>query len=314
MFESIVQFIRELYGNEGFIPLHEPRFPGNEKVYLARCIDSTYVSYIGEFVSQFEAMIKNYTGAKHAIATANGTLALHCALHVLNVRPGDEVLTQALTFVATANAVSHCGAHPVFIDSDRGTLGMSAEILEGFFRNETQTGKDGLCYNRVTGSRIAACVPVHVFGHPANIDRIVSACAKYNVPVVEDSAESLGSFYKEKHTGTFGRLGILSFNGNKIVTTGGGGMVLTDDDGIAQRVKHITTTAKIPHKWEFVHDEVGYNYRMPNINAAVGCAQMENLPKFLESKRDIAKKYEIFFRDLGISFFTEKKIADPITG
>lgn len=307
MYSSITKFIRDLYGSDGFIPLHEPCFPGKEKEYLAQCIDSTYVSYMGEFVSKFEGMIKDYTGAKHAIATANGTLALHCALYIMNVRPGDEVLTQALTFVATANAVNHCGARPVFIDSDRETLGMSPETLETFFGSETEFGNDGSCYNRATRRRIAACVPVHVFGHPAKIDRIIDICAQYHVPVVEDSAESLGSLYKDKHTGTFGKIGILSFNGNKIVTTGGGGMILTDDDSLAERAKHITATAKIPHKWEFIHDEVGYNYRMPNINAAVGCAQMENLPDFLKSKRDTARKYKIFFGELGIDFFTEKE-------
>ncbi|MEN6616332.1 MAG: LegC family aminotransferase, partial [Syntrophorhabdus sp.] len=307
MYRSIVDFIRDIYGADGFIALHEPQFPGKEKEYLARCIDSTYVSYIGEFVTKFEEMVKEYTGAKHAVATANGTLALHCALEVIGVRPGDEVVTQALTFVATANAVSHGGARPVFIDSDRQTLGMSAQILSDFFEKETQIGKDGSCYNKKTGQRIASCIPMHVFGHPAKIDEIIDICRKYNVPVVEDSAESLGSFYRDKHTGTFGKLGILSFNGNKIVTTGGGGMVLTDDDAIVQRVKHITATAKMPHKWEFIHDEVGYNYRMPNINAAVGCAQMENLPKFLECKREIAKRYENFFGKLGITFFTEKE-------
>ncbi len=307
MYAAIVTFIRNLYGTGGPIALHEPRFAGNEKEFLAQCIDSTYVSYIGEFVSKFEAMVKGYTGAKHAIATANGTLALHCALHILNVQPGDEVLTQALTFVATANAVSHCGARPIFIDSDRETLGMSPELLEKFFENETKMREDGCSFNRTTGRRIAACIPMHVFGHPVKIDQIIAICAKFNVPVVEDSAESLGSFYKEKHTGTFGKIGILSFNGNKIITTGGGGMILTDDDVIAQRVKHITATAKIPHRWEFIHDEVGYNYRMPNINAAVGCAQMENLPKFLESKRDVAKKYEAFFGNLDIPLFTEKE-------
>ncbi|MHB8110072.1 MAG: LegC family aminotransferase [Syntrophorhabdaceae bacterium] len=307
MYATIVKFIRDLYGKDGFISLHEPQFPGNEKEYLARCIDSTYVSYIGEFVGRFEDLIKEYTGAKHAIATANGTLALHGALQLMNVKPGDEVVTQALTFVATANAVSHCGARPVFIDSDKETMGMSPEILEDFFANETEIKKDGFCYNRRTGRKIASCIPMHVFGHPVKIDQVVNICQKYNVPVVEDSAESLGSFYKDTHTGTFGKIGILSFNGNKIITTGGGGMILTDDDAIAARAKHITATAKMPHKWEFIHDEIGYNYRMPNINAAVGCAQMEYLGKFLESKRDTAKRYEKFFGELGIAFFTEKE-------
>lgn len=307
MFESIVRFIRDLYNTNGPVPLHEPRFMGNEKRYLAECIDSTYVSYLGEFVGRFEDMVKEFTGARHAIATANGTLALHAALVLVGVKPGDEVLTQSLTFVATVNAISHCGARPVFIDSEKETLGISPEALDDFLDRETEMKGDGSCYNRKTKKRIAACVPVHVFGHPVRIDEILSICVKRNIPVVEDAAESLGSFYKKRHAGTFGKIGILSFNGNKIITTGGGGMILTDDDHSAQAAKHITATAKLPHKWEFIHDEVGYNYRMPNINAAVGCAQMENLPKFLESKRDIANKYEMFFKKLGIAFFSEKE-------
>lgn len=306
MFESIVKFIRNLYGTNGYIPLHEPRFVGNEKQYLNECIDSTYVSYLGKFVGRFEDMVKEYTGARHAIATANGTVALHTALIVAGVRPGDEVLTQALTFVATANAVSHCGAQPVFIDSDKETLGISPEVLKDFLENRTVMKGDGFCYNKKTDKRIAACIPMHVFGHPVKIDGILEACRQYNVPVIEDSAESLGSFFRDKHTGTFGKIGILSFNGNKIVTTGGGGMILTDDDDIANRAKHITATAKTPHKWEFIHDEVGYNYRMPNVNAAVGCAQMESLPQFLKNKRNIAGEYEAFFKKIDVDFFTEK--------
>ncbi len=305
MFESIVKFIRQLYNTDGYIPLHEPRFIGNEKKYLNECIDSTYVSYLGEFVVRFEDMVKEYTGAKHAVATANGTLALHAALILAGVKPGEEVLTQALTFVATANAISHCGARPVFIDSEKETLGMSPEILEEFLGKETVMKSDGFCYNRITDKRITACIPMHVFGHPVTIDRILGICKSHNITLVEDSAESLGSFFRNRHTGTFGKFGVLSFNGNKIITTGGGGMILTDDDDLAKQAKHITATAKVPHKWEFIHDEIGYNYRMPNVNAAVGCAQMENLPLFIKNKRETARKYENFFKEIDVDFFTE---------
>lgn len=305
MFESIVKFIRQLYGTDGYIPLHEPRFTGNEKKYLNECIDSTYVSYIGEFVGRFEDMVKEFTGAKHAVATANGTLALHAALLLAGVKPGDEVLTQALTFVATANAISHCGARPVFMDSEKETFGMSPGILEEFLGKETIMKSDGFCYNRITDKRITACIPIHVFGHPVTIDRILDICKSHNIILVEDSAESLGSFFKNRHSGTFGNFGVLSFNGNKIITTGGGGMILTDDDDLAKRAKHITSTAKIPHKWEFIHDDIGYNYRMPNVNAAVGCAQMENLQLFIKNKREVARRYENFFKGIDVGFFTE---------
>jgi len=306
MFELIIKFIRNIYNTDGYIPLHEPRFIGNEKQYLKECIDSTYVSYLGGFVERFENMVKEFTGAQHAIATANGTLALHAALKLTGVEPGDEVLTQALTFVATVNAISHCGAQPVFIDSEKENLGMSTEKLEEFLENEAVMKNDGYCYNKKTNRKILACVPMHVFGHPVKIDRILDVCERYNIALVEDSAESLGSFYKNKHTGTFGKIGILSFNGNKIITTGGGGMIITDDEVFAKQAKHTTTTAKVPHKWEFIHDEVGYNYRMPNVNAAIGCAQMENLLVFLKSKREIALEYKNFFEEMGMEFFSEK--------
>jgi len=306
MFELIIKFIRNIYNTDGYIPLHEPRFIGNEKQYLKECIDSTYVSYLGGFVERFENMVKEFTGAQHAIATANGTLALHAALKLTGVEPGDEVLTQALTFVATVNAISHCGAQPVFIDSEKENLGMSTEKLEEFLENEAVMKNDGYCYNKKTNRKILACVPMHVFGHPVKIDRILDVCERYNIALVEDSAESLGSFYKNKHTGTFGKIGILSFNGNKIITTGGGGMIITDDEVFAKQAKHILTTAKVPHKWEFIHDEVGYNYRMPNVNAAIGCAQMENLLVFLKSKREIALEYKNFFEEMGMEFFSEK--------
>jgi aminotransferase in exopolysaccharide biosynthesis len=305
MFENIVKFIKQLYGNNGTIPLHEPRFNGNEKKYLNQCIESTYVSYLGEFVGRFENMIQEFTGAKHTIATANGTLALHAALLLAGVKPGDEVLTQALTFVATANAITHCGAKPIFIDSEKQTLGISPENLEEFLARETVIKDYGYCYNKITNRKISACIPMHVFGHPVRIDEILNICNKHHITVIEDAAESLGSFYKEKHTGTFGKIGILSFNGNKIITTGGGGMIITDDENIANQAKYITATAKIPHKWEFIHDEVGYNYRMPNINAAVGCAQMESLPKYLDNKRETAALYKEYFNGLGIMFLVE---------
>ena len=305
LFNRIIEFIKALYPNQSPIPLHEPRFIGNEKKYLNQCIESTYVSYLGEFVGRFENMIQEFTGAKHAIATANGTLALHAALMLAGVKPGDEVLTQALTFVATANAISHCNAKPIFIDSDRETIGMSPDKLEEFLKNEAITKDDGCCYNKITDRKISACIPMHVFGHSVRIDEILNICNKYHITVIEDAAESLGSFYRNQHTGTFGRIGILSFNGNKIITTGGGGMIIADDENIAMQAKHITTTAKVPHKWEFVHDEVGYNYRMPNINAAVGCAQMESLPKYLDNKRETATLYKEFFNELKITFLAE---------
>jgi len=305
-FKKIITFIKSLYPNKKPIPLHEPIFIGNERRYLNECIESTYVSYNGEFVTRFENMIKGVVECKYAIAITNGTLALHTALMLSGVKYGDEVLTQALTFVATANAISYAGARPVFIDSDKETLGMSTEKLEEFFRNETVMTDSGYCQNKKTGNRISACIPVHVFGHPVKIDKIVNICSKYNIVVIEDAAESLGSYYKRKHTGIFGKAGILSFNGNKIVTTGGGGMIITNDEDFAQKAKHLTTTAKVPHKWEFFHDEVGYNYRMPNVNAAIGCAQMENLRIFLKNKRELAEIYKNFFNNMKIDFFMEK--------
>jgi perosamine synthetase len=307
MYEEIIKFIRKIYNTSDIIPLHTPRFIGNEKKYLNACIDSTFVSYVGEFVTQFEDMIKEYAGAKYAVATANGTLALHTALITLGIQENDEVLTQALTFVATANAISHSGAKPVFIDCERETLGMSPEKLEEFLQRNTIFHDDGLCYNKRTGRKIAACIPVHVFGHPVRIDDIGDICSKYHIVCIEDAAESLGSLYKGQHTGTFGKVGIFSFNGNKIVTAGGGGVVVTNDESIATLAKHITTTAKVVHKWEIYHDRIGYNYRLPNVNAAIGCAQMESLPKFLENKRELAGFYKEFFDEMSIYFYTERE-------
>jgi perosamine synthetase len=307
MYKETIEFIRKIYNTSDIVPLHAPRFIGNEKKYLNVCIDSTFVSYVGAFVTQFEDMIKEYTGAKYAVATANGTLALHTALITSGVHEEDEVLTQALTFVATANAISHCGAKPVFVDSERETLGISPEKLDEFLRQNTIIHDDGFCYNKHNGRKIAACVPVHVFGHPVRIDVIEAICSKYHIVCIEDAAESLGSFYKGQHTGTFGKVGVFSFNGNKIVTAGGGGMVVTNDEATATLAKHITTTAKVVHKWEISHDMVGYNYRLPNVNAAIGCAQMESLPEFLENKRELAGYYKDFFDKMDVFFYTERE-------
>ena len=305
MFDKIVTFIKSLYPTENPVPLHAPRFSGNEKKYLIDCIDTTYVSYVGKYVTRFEDEIRHLTGAKYAVAVCSGTEALHVALLLAGVAPGDEVITQPLTFVATANAISYCGAQPVFMDVERSTLGLDPEKLNDFLLNNGILKSDGKCYNKITGRKIAACVPMHTFGHPVRIDQIIEICQKFQIPVVEDAAEALGSYYKGQHTGTFGDIGILSFNGNKPVTTGGGGMIITNDETHAAKAKHLTTTAKQPHPWEFVHDNVGYNYRMPNINAAVGCAQMECFAGVLENKRTTAQMYYQFFQDMGIPFITE---------
>ena len=302
---EILSEVRALFATSDSIPLHAPVFVGNEKKYLAECVDSTFVSYVGPFVSRFDQMLQHYTGAAHAISMVSGTAALHIGLLALGVTAGDEVVTQALTFVATTNAISYTGAHPVFIDSDRETLGMSATALADFFENQTFIGSDGGCYNATTKRRIAACLPVHVFGHPCKIEELKLLCAKRNVPLLEDSAESLGSYFKGKHTGTFGKVGVLSFNGNKTITTGGGGMLLTDDPKIAAFARHVSTTAKQPHAWEFFHDMVGYNYRLSNVGAALGCAQMENLNRILASKRELANQYREFFRDKPVSFIDQ---------
>jgi aminotransferase in exopolysaccharide biosynthesis len=305
MFEKIVSFIKSLYPTENPVPLHAPRFSGNEKKYLMDCIDTTYVSYVGQYVSRFENAIRQFTGAKYAVAVSSGTGALHIALLLAEVAPGDEVITQPLTFVATANAISYCGAQPVFVDVERSTLGLDPEKLNEFLINNGILKSDGRCYNKITGRKIAACVPMHTLGHPVRIDQIIEICQRFRVPVVEDAAEALGSFYKGRHAGTFGELGILSFNGNKPVTTGGGGMIITNDETLSAKGKHLTTTAKKPHPWEFVHDDVGYNYRMPNINAAVGFAQMECFAGILENKRTTAHIYDQFFQEIGIPFIIE---------
>ncbi|MCD8177159.1 MAG: LegC family aminotransferase [Tannerellaceae bacterium] len=306
MYNSIVNFIRHIFNEqEEFIPLHAPVFVGNEKKYLNDCIDSTFVSSVGKYVDQFEDKVAEFTGASKAVVCVNGTNALHLAMLLIGVEREDEILTQALTFVATCNAISYIGAHPVFLDVDLNTLGLSPVAVRDWLDNNAII-KEGQCYNKKTGRRIKACIPMHTFGHPMMIDELIDICNKYNIVVIEDAAESLGSFYKGKHTGTFGKIGAISFNGNKTITTGGGGMLLFQDKELGLRAKHLTTQAKIPHRWEFMHDEIGYNYRMPNINAALGCAQLENLERFVTDKRETATLYKDFFRNIeGVEFFTE---------
>ncbi len=274
--------------------LHEPRFAGNEWTYLKECLDSTYVSSVGKFVDRFEADLAAYTGARHAVAVVNGTAALHVALLLAGVREGDEVLVPALTFVATANAVTYCGATPHFVDSEERTLGLDPRALREYLQGIVEI-RSGLCVNRSTGRVIRALVPMHTFGHPVDIDGALAVAEDFHLALVEDAAESLGSTVHGRHTGTFGRLGILSFNGNKTITTGGGGAILTDNPELARRAKHLTTTAKVPHRWDFVHDEIGYNYRLPNINAALGCAQLEHLPNLLAAKRRLFECYQAAF-------------------
>lgn len=306
MFQECVTFIQKIYNTQSFIPLHEPRFIGNEKKYLNECIDSTFVSSVGQFVDRFEAEFARTVGAKYAVATVNGTAALHISLILAGVERDDEVITQPLTFIATANAISYIGAKPVFLDVDLETMGLSPDALIRFLKQEC-TVMDGKCINRSTGKTVKACVPMHTFGHPCRIDEIKALCDEWQIALVEDAAESLGSYYKGKHTGTFGRIAAFSFNGNKIITSGGGGVIVTDDEALAKRAKHITTTAKIPHKWEYVHDEIGYNYRLPNLNAALLCAQLEHLPHFLTDKRELAAEYKSFFESQNFRFFHEPK-------
>ncbi len=288
--------------------LHEPRFAGNEWQYVKECLDSTFVSSVGNFVNQFEADLAAYTGARHAVAVVNGTAALHIALKLAGVQSGDEVMMQALTFVATANAVRYCGAEPHFVDCEAATLGMGATALREHLSHVAEL-RQGLCVNRETGRIIRALVPMHTFGHPVDLDGLLAVARDFKLALVEDAAESLGSYYQGRHTGTFGLMGTLSFNGNKTITTGGGGAILTDDEGLARKAKHLTTTAKLPHRWTYVHDEVGYNYRLPNLNAALGCAQLEQLPDFLDAKRRLLQRYLAAFDGI-----TGMRIVDEPAG
>ena len=308
-YSKTISFIKELYRDAEFVPLSVPKFIGNEKKYLEECIDTTFVSSVGKFVDRFEENMALYTGAKKAVVCVSGTNALHMALLLVGVERNDEVLTQALTFIATCNAISYLGAEPVFIDVDKATMGLSPDALKTWLSKNAQM-VNGQCFNKHTGRRVKACVPMHTFGHPVRIEEIAAICAEWHIELVEDAAESIGSKYKGIHTGLFGKVGALSFNGNKTITTGGGGMLLFMDEELGALAKHLTTQAKVPHRWEFRHDHIGYNYRMPNINAAIGCAQLEHLDEFIIDKRETAKAYAVYFKDVeGIDFFVEPENA-----
>ena len=337
-YQKTIDFIKSVYGNKDFTPLAVPIFAGNEKKYLDECIDTTFVSSVGKFVDRFEEDMARYTGAKKAVVCVSGTNALHMSLMLAGVERDDEVLTQALTFIATCNALSYIGAHPVFIDVDRSTMGLSPDALKEWLQKNAEVrevqgsrfkvqGVNGImnhteyptpqypiepdtkaCFNKRTGRRVKACVPMHTFGHPVRIEEIANICKEWHIELVEDAAESIGSRYKGQHTGTFGRIGAISFNGNKTITTGGGGMLLFNDEELGKYAKHITTQAKVPHRWEFRHDHIGYNYRMPNINAALGCAQLENLDHYVASKRKVAAEYAEYFREVeDIEFFVDSE-------
>ena len=306
MFSSLINFVREQYQSNELIPLHSPVFSDIERSYVNDTIDTTYVSSVGEYVTRFERNISIYTTSPCAVATVTGTAALHIALKLAGVQSGDLVLTQPLTFVATCNSITYCGAEPVFIDVDLATLGLSPSALEEWLDTYAYITDDGKCRSRDENRIISACVPMHTFGHPVDLGGLIEVCERWHLAVVEDAAESLGSLYKGRHTGTFGQLGVLSFNGNKIITSGGGGMILTNEK-LGQRAKHITTTAKCPHPYEYFHDEVGYNYRLPNINAALGCAQLERIEEFVAKKRKLASIYEGYFHGSDLQFFTEPK-------
>ena len=303
-FKSSISFIKELFDSNEFIPLHVPTFSGKEKEYVIQTIDSTFVSSVGPFVDKFEDKMIQISNTQKAVAVVNGTAGLQVALRLVGVSSGDEVITQALTFVATANAIAYNNAYPVFIDVDLDTMGLSPKAVEAFLAEYGEIRENG-CYNKKTGRKIAACVPVHTFGFPVHLDELMAVCTKWNIPIVEDAAESLGSKYKGMPTGSFGQLGVFSFNGNKIVTCGGGGAIVTNDQILGEKGKYLTTTAKIPHPYEYVHDELGYNYRMPNLNAALACAQLEQLDHFVANKRATASAYDAFFKTKGIKFRNE---------
>lgn len=305
MLKKVVSFVHELYGTNDFVPLSVPKFIGNEKKYMDECIDTTFVSSVGKFVDRFENDVASYTGAKKAVVCVSGTNALHMSLLLAGVERNDEVLTQALTFIATCNALSYIGAQPVFLDVDKSTMGLSPDAVKAWLAKNAEI-RNGECYNKNSGRRVKACVPMHTFGHPVRIEDLARICEEFHIELVEDAAESIGSKYKGKHTGTFGKIGAISFNGNKTITTGGGGMMIFQSEELGQFAKHITTQAKVPHRWEFRHDHVGYNYRMPNINAALGCAQLENIDKLIAGKREVAAAYAEFFKNIdGIDFFVE---------
>lgn len=301
----LIDFVRAEYGAQGSIPLHGPTFAGCEREYIVDCIDSTFVSSVGQYVGRFEHEIADYTRSNGAVATVNGTAALHIALLLAGVQPGDRVITQPLTFVGTVNAIAYCGAAPVFVDVDRRTLGMSPRALSEWLESNAFIDDTGTCRTRDGNNAIRACLPMHTFGHPAEVDTLVAVSKAWKVELVEDAAESMGSFYRQRHTGTFGAIGTLSFNGNKVLTTGSGGMILCRDPDLAAHAKHLTTTAKRAHSFEFFHDELGYNYRLPNINAALGCAQLQQLENFIAAKRALAARYATLLAGSEYQFFTE---------
>jgi len=309
MNQKLISFVRDIYQTNDFIPLHAPTFSGNEKAYVMNTLESTFVSSVGQYVEDFEKHIENYTGTTKAVATVNGTAALHTALYMAGVKANDLVITQALTFVATCNALYHMGAQPIFVDVSKNSLSLCPKATLKYLETNAQLNSDGECIHKVTGQKIKALVPMHTFGHPAELDELLVICLKWNLILVEDAAESLGSFYKGNHTGTIGEFSAISFNGNKVITTGGGGMVLCKNLNEGVHTRHVTTTAKLPHPYEFYHDEPAFNYRLPNINAALGCAQMEVLPEFLKQKRTLAMQYQTLFSNSDFQFVVEPEYA-----
>jgi aminotransferase in exopolysaccharide biosynthesis len=303
-YKEIIDFVKLQYPKQDFIPLHAPVFNGNEKLYVLETIDSTFVSSVGAYVDKFESMMAELSKTKKAVAVVNGTSALQVALRLVGVGMGDEVLTQALTFIATINAIIYNGASPVFLDVDLDTMGLSPNAVQAFLEEYGEL-RDGVCYNKSSNKKIAACMPMHTFGFPVHLDELIIICKKWNISIVEDAAESIGSEYKGMPTGSFGKLGVFSFNGNKVVTSGGGGAIVTSDIDLGIKAKHLTTTAKVPHPYEYVHDEIGYNFRMPNLNAALACAQLEQLETFIQCKRNLALEYKVFFESQGIKFRKE---------
>ena len=299
-----IDFIRNQYPTKEYIPLHEPNFNGKEKEYVLDTIESTFVSSVGKYVDKFEMMMAGVSKTKKAVAVVNGTSALQVALRLSGVGVGDEVLTQALTFIATINAIVYNGASPVFLDVDLDTMGLSPSAVNSFLEEFGEL-RNGICYNKRTNKKIAACMPMHTFGFPVHLEELITICTKWNIPIVEDAAESIGSEYKGMPTGSFGKIGVFSFNGNKVVTSGGGGAIVTNDLELGAKAKHLTTTAKVPHPYEYVHDEIGYNFRMPNLNAALACAQLEQLDYFIQNKRNLALDYSTFFETKGINFRTD---------
>jgi perosamine synthetase len=302
--KETISFIQDIYKTEEFIPLHAPTFGGNEKKYLNHTIDSTFVSSVGAYVDQFEEMMCVISKTRKSVAVVNGTAGIQIALRLVGVKAGDEVITQALTFVATANAIVYNGASPIFLDVDIDTMGLSPKAVDEFLKEFGDLREDG-CYNKKSGKKISCCLPMHTFGFPVHLDELKDVCDAWRIPIVEDAAESLGSEYKNKPTGSIGQIGVFSFNGNKIVTCGGGGAIVTNDEQLGAKGKYLTTTAKVPHAYEFYHDELGFNFRMPNLNAALACAQLEQLDLFLVNKRQLALNYKSFFDALSMKFRTE---------